>query len=272
MISRRVKNIILQPTPIVLSTGIHFIAVIIIISISSQGPVTLEPTPIKSEIVNAIAVDREALEREIKSIRSAEAQEEKVLKRQLDLAMRKRNEAVKKREAEEKRLQEIKKRTKKLELAARKAAADKVKAEKKALLAAQKAEKERKLAAKAELERKKAEKQKNKVEAARDLAQANAQSAADENEINKVLVAIRGRVMRSFNVLPNFQGLSCILNIRLLSDGNVAGVVVVESSGNETFDRHAENAVRKASPLPVPESVRLFQKMRSLSFEFDPML
>jgi len=44
----------------------------------------------------------------------------------------------------------------------------------------------------------------------------------------------------------------------------------VKSSGNTTFDRQAELAVRKASPLPVPDDPRLFQQMKDIQFEFDP--
>jgi colicin import membrane protein len=46
---------------------------------------------------------------------------------------------------------------------------------------------------------------------------------------------------------------------------------VVRSSGNGVFDRSAENAVRKASPLPVPKDRKLFRRnFRSFTFEFKP--
>ena len=47
-------------------------------------------------------------------------------------------------------------------------------------------------------------------------------------------------------------------------------VDVVESSGNIAFDRSVEAAVRKADPLPMPESERLVALFRDLTFIFDP--
>jgi colicin import membrane protein len=52
--------------------------------------------------------------------------------------------------------------------------------------------------------------------------------------------------------------------------GEVMGVEIVKSSGDATYDRQAENAVRKASPLPVPEEARLFQKFRRFNLVFSP--
>ena len=77
-------------------------------------------------------------------------------------------------------------------------------------------------------------------------------------------------MQQSFTILPGFEGLSCVIRITLVPGGEVAGVQIVQSSGNAAFDRQAENAVRKAAPLPVPEDPRLFQQMRSLSIVFAP--
>ncbi len=272
MIPRKLQKFFLKPTPLLLSMIVHSGAVLLMIAISASESDLITPVPIQAEIVSAVAIDKVALEREMDGIRSAEAQKEKVLQQKLDLAMQKRNEAIKKRKDEEKRLQEIKKRKKELELATKKAASDKAKADKEAAIAEQNAEREKKLAMQAERARKEAEREKSEVEAARKVAQAEAQRVADESELDGIKRAIKIRVMRSFNILPNFEQLSCTLAIRLLPDGNVASVAVTQSSGNEIFDRHAKNAVQKASPLPVPESIRLFRKMRSISFVFDPML
>jgi colicin import membrane protein len=46
---------------------------------------------------------------------------------------------------------------------------------------------------------------------------------------------------------------------------------VVSSSGDEIFDRSAENAVNKASPLPIPKDKELFSReFRSFQFLFNP--
>ena len=72
-------------------------------------------------------------------------------------------------------------------------------------------------------------------------------------------------------VAPDINsGLKCTLLVRMIPGGEVVDARVVKSSGNATFDRQAELAVRKGSPLPVPEDPRLFEQMRQIQFEFDP--
>jgi len=44
------------------------------------------------------------------------------------------------------------------------------------------------------------------------------------------------------------------LNIELSREGKVQNVSIVESSGNERYDRDAETAVWNASPLPIPSA------------------
>jgi colicin import membrane protein len=56
-----------------------------------------------------------------------------------------------------------------------------------------------------------------------------------------------------------------------MSDGTVIDAVVVTSSGDDVFDRSAENAVHKSSPLPVPKDKDLSSKaFKSFKFLFDP--
>lgn len=126
----------------------------------------------------------------------------------------------------------------------------------------------------AEEARKKAEAERKRLEQALqaelEAEEAAAQAAADSSELNRFLAAIHNRVIQSYTILPGFEGLSCTLRITLVPGGEVAGVQIVKSSGNPAFDRQAENAVRKAAPLPVPSEPRLFQQMRSINFVFDP--
>jgi len=56
-----------------------------------------------------------------------------------------------------------------------------------------------------------------------------------------------------------------------MSDGSVIDAEVIASSGDEIFDRSAENAVNKASPLPVPQDKELFARnFRTFTLTFDP--
>ncbi len=67
------------------------------------------------------------------------------------------------------------------------------------------------------------------------------------------------------------QGLKCTIRVRLMSDGTVIDSEVITSSGNESFDRSAENAVYKASPLTVPTDNGLFSKeFSSFTITFSP--
>ena len=64
--------------------------------------------------------------------------------------------------------------------------------------------------------------------------------------------------------------LSCRVNIKLQPTGKVISVNIIESSGSLSFDRSVETAVRKASPLPVPENRELFEQFRDLTLLFSP--
>jgi len=65
-------------------------------------------------------------------------------------------------------------------------------------------------------------------------------------------------------------GLNAQVQIRLAPDGSVLDAQVTRSSGNAAFDRSAEVAVRRASPLPVPSDPQVFEAFRNLTFNFDP--
>jgi colicin import membrane protein len=57
----------------------------------------------------------------------------------------------------------------------------------------------------------------------------------------------------------------------MVPGGDVVSVKVVESSGDARFDRQAEIAAKKASPLPVPDDIKIFNKyLRTVRFRFNP--
>jgi colicin import membrane protein len=56
----------------------------------------------------------------------------------------------------------------------------------------------------------------------------------------------------------------------MVPGGDVVLAQVVTSSGNSIFDRRAEIAVKKASPLPVPDDSRVFEMMRDINLTFQP--
>lgn len=180
---------------------------------------------------------------------------------------------LKKLEAEKKRKADIK----------RKAEAKKLKAEEKK----RKTEEKKRLEAKRKKQEqaKRDQEAKRKQEQARQLeakqkAEANAKEQAriaGENKrrtttaINRAITLITRKVTNNW-IRPKSigKGLICTLRVRLLPGGVVIDARVVKGSGNIIFDRSAENAVRKASPLPVPKDSELFDYFRTFTFNFKP--
>ena len=66
------------------------------------------------------------------------------------------------------------------------------------------------------------------------------------------------------------NGLQVTLRVRLLPSGDVEKVMIIESSNNIIFDRSAELAVYKASPLPMPLNARVVSKFLNFNFIFNP--
>lgn len=61
------------------------------------------------------------------------------------------------------------------------------------------------------------------------------------------------------------------VNIVLVPTGEVVNVQVVKSSGNALLDSSVLQAIRKASPLPVPKDIRVFEKsFRNFTMKFRP--
>ena len=99
-----------------------------------------------------------------------------------------------------------------------------------------------------------------------------AKTATQRVEAEQAKLAIKQKVNRSWiRPISTTAGLKCTIRVRLLSDGTVMAAEVISSSGDEDFDGSAENAVNKASPLPVPKDKELFaREFRSFQFLFNP--
>ena len=82
---------------------------------------------------------------------------------------------------------------------------------------------------------------------------------------------LRDKIIRSWIRPKNTpSGLSCRIEVRLLPGGDVLDVKIIRSSGNAIFDRSAKNAVNKASPLPIPDDITLFNQFKITKFDFSP--
>ena len=99
-----------------------------------------------------------------------------------------------------------------------------------------------------------------------------AKAVAQQSEAEQTKLAIKQKVNRSWiRPVSTTAGLKCSIRVRLLTDGTVMDAEVISSSGDKDFDRSAENAVNKASPLPVPKDKELFaREFRSFQFLFNP--
>ncbi len=171
-------------------------------------------------------------------------------------------EAKQREEAEKRRLAELQQQ---------KEAAEKKRRDEEARLAALEAKK------RAEAE---AERQRRAEEAAqrqREIAAETERQAAEADRIAQSTAVrytslIKARVERSWlrpAGLPD--GLQATLLVRLDPFGEVLEARVLRSSGNPLFDRSAEAAVKKASPLPVPSDVTIYNRFfREFQFLFRP--
>ena len=67
------------------------------------------------------------------------------------------------------------------------------------------------------------------------------------------------------------NNMSTIILVELFPNGELNSAGVVESSGNEAFDRSALNAVKRAAPFTVPQDLALFEeRFRSFTLNFRP--
>ena len=97
------------------------------------------------------------------------------------------------------------------------------------------------------------------------------QAARAQSELARFEGLIRQKVERNW-VRPVgwTKGMECVVRVRLAPTGEVINATVARSSGSAAFDRSVENAVYKASPLPLPEDKGLFEHFRELELRFRP--
>ena len=260
-------NFFLTSRSIILSVLLHvMVGIVLIYSFDFSPKPTLIPKPIVN-IVKANAVDKNQVDLELKRLRKKDNEKiEKELKRQKKI--KKKAEDAKKKKLAKEKLKKLKKRKEKKEqevIKNRKKEKIKLEQENKK----KKEEKARKLA----IEKKKEEKRKREEKILQEQLDAELEAKQQEHDltvIQKYQVLITREVTSNFNKLNLPDGLECVILIRMLEGGKVFEASIEISSGNDLFDRRATNAVYSASPLPVPEEIRLFEKMRTIRFTFDP--
>lgn len=97
-------------------------------------------------------------------------------------------------------------------------------------------------------------------------------AAASQSEINHYMSLIAEKVNKNWRkpLETNTTGLNCLVLIKVLPNGVIADVKVIQGSGDLAFDRSTEIAVRKSSPLPTPKDELVRTAFKSFEFVFKP--
>ncbi len=226
-----------------------------------------KPAVAPAKVVQAQAVNDAETRKEIERRRKQErerAQQEASKQREQEARERKVVEDKRRQEqakvAEQKRKDEDKHKAAEAEKK-RKAEAQQAEARKK------KESEERRKSAESGLKEQLAREEKERTEARTKAEQA----AREQSELARIEGLIFQKVGRNW-VRPAgwTKGTKCVVRVRLAPTGEVINVMIVRPSGSPAFDRSAENAVYKASPLPLPEDKGLFEHFRELEFLFNP--
>lgn len=283
------KIITQHPLAALLAVVIHLVFLLIIgVSLTWDDGKPSVSTP-KVDVVQAVAVDEVLLQVELKKLKANEQKKQA----RLDRRARKAKQA---RLREEKRLAELKKKRtteKKLQKELKKKYLAEQQIENKRLamlklekqllekqkkqeeerlnaLAARRQKEEREALRRAEqLQREQALRDKIAVEERR-MAEEKRNSTQRQSTIAKYRALIEAEVRRHWLVPAGAKvGMISELVVRLIPSGDVVHVQITKSSGDPVFDRSVENAIRKASPLPVPPAESgYFEDFRELKFPF----
>ena len=96
-------------------------------------------------------------------------------------------------------------------------------------------------------------------------SQAGSDRARDEY-VNKIRIKVRGNIVVPPGVSGNPEA---IFSVDQLPTGEVMNVRLKHSSGNAVLDTAIERAIRKSSPLPLPDKAELFD--RHLELKIRPL-
>lgn len=93
--------------------------------------------------------------------------------------------------------------------------------------------------------------------------------ARTSGAMNQYAAMIQQHVERQWNRPPSARsGIACEVNVAQSPSGTVLRVQVGQCNGDQAVRQSIENAVQRASPLPLPSDMRLFD--RNLRFIFKP--
>jgi len=261
--------------PFLLACGLHLIVfVFLIISFEktifmpgeASPSVSVEDNTEEKKVIEAVMVNARTLEAEKAKLEAIEA------KKKAEARAREKELALKREQLrqEEVLMTELKKKNEEAKEALKKEAEKQV-AEQKKLEAARLAQLKQ-----AELAKQKAlASEKARQEAAKEAAAVEKtaqQQRQKQDELSRYAMLMRNKIHQYWRqpIGMEIVGFTCKIAVRLLPTGEVLEAAVVQSSGNVEFDRSTELAVRKASPLPMPNDPDIAREFHQFTFTFKP--
>ncbi|OYV28097.1 MAG: protein TolA, partial [Halothiobacillus sp. 20-54-6] len=83
--------------------------------------------------------------------------------------------------------------------------------------------------------------------------------------------AIKNKVQAQWYKPPGWEPQwQCNVRISQASDGTVINVKVLQCDGDQLFQRSVQQAIERASPLPLPSDMSLFQSSINFTFQAKP--
>jgi len=175
-----------------------------------------------------------------------------------DIALKEKQERLKREEAERERLAAEKREAEKREAEKREAAkreAEKRAQEQKRLAEARERQARETQALQAQAERERERQQQVAAEQAR--------ARADADYVRRIQAKVRGNV----TLPPDLNGNpEAIFDVVQLPTGEIIDVQLVKSSGVRAYDEAVQRAILKSSPLPRPDSPDMFRRRLTLKF------
>jgi len=217
-------------------------------------------------IVKAVTIDQKLIEKQIAKIKQEQQQKQE---QELARIRHIKEQALAAKRAREQEQQKLLK----LQAEAKKRQAEETQRKKMLALTA-KQEQEQKhqaeIAAKRKAEIQKTMQQQIEAEQ-KQMAQMAAEAKQTQGEIDKYKALIIAAISEHWIVPQDVaNNIYCQLLVHVAPGGDVLSIDLVKSSGNDVLDRSARTAVLKASPLPVPQDLTLFNNFRLLKLTVRP--
>lgn len=279
------KEFLKNPRALIYAVLIHVVLLLVLVMSLKWNT---KPAPLQGsgDIIKAVVIDESKLEAQKERQRQEEQRQRAAEEAQRQAAEQQRQDALHKQQAEAQRQREAQRAAeKKRQLMAEQQRQAKLKADKDAKdrqrMVEQRRQAELQAKRKADEAKRQAEAQRQadetrrqrenlemmKQQMAQEEADRVAQAKAEQQQrelaakMNQYSLLLNNIMKRNW-IRPSTAraGLTCTVHVSLFPGGDVRDAYVTKSSGDAAFDRSAETAVYRSSPLPMPPdpSVREF--------------